>query len=113
MSRKPYSQLSVREREIMDVIYRKGPSSVQEVLDGMKDPPSYSAVRATIGILVEKAHLQRRKEGNRFLYHAAQPAGRVRSSTGGTSRCTRWEPPAGRWPWTGACDAWTADACAS
>ena len=64
----------------MDAVFLKGASSVQEVIDEMADPPSYSAVRATIGILVDKGHLVRKKAGNRFIYAAAQSASRVRSS---------------------------------
>jgi predicted transcriptional regulator len=47
----PQSQLSRRERQIMDVVYRLGKSSVTDVLERLPDPPSYSAVRALMRIL--------------------------------------------------------------
>jgi predicted transcriptional regulator len=61
-------ELSRREREIMDIIYRVGEATVAEVLDAMEDPPSYSAVRATLNILQDKGHLAHRHEANRYVY---------------------------------------------
>ena len=48
------AQLSRRERQIMDVLYRRGQATAAEVLDGMPDPPGYSAVRAMLRLLEEK-----------------------------------------------------------
>jgi BlaI family penicillinase repressor len=63
-------KLSRRERQIMDVIFKKGEATVSEVLSELPEPPSYSAVRATLGILEEKGLLRHRKEGRRFVYSA-------------------------------------------
>ena len=52
----------------MDIIYRLGRATAQEVLDAMTDPPSYSAVRTTPGILEKRGHLTHTNEGNRYLY---------------------------------------------
>ena len=41
-------QLSRREREIMDVLYRLGQATAAEVLTELADPPGYSAIRATL-----------------------------------------------------------------
>jgi predicted transcriptional regulator len=60
--------LSRRERQIMDIIYRRGRASVSEVLEEMPDPPSYSSARATMGILESKGHLKHEKEGPRYVY---------------------------------------------
>jgi len=60
--------LSRRERQMMDIIYARGQANAQEVLGALPDPPSYSAVRATLRILVEKGHLKTRKEGQRYTY---------------------------------------------
>ena len=65
--------LSRRERQIMDIIYRRGQASAAEVLGEMEDPPSYSAVRAFLRILEEKGHLKHRKEGARYVYLPTQP----------------------------------------
>ena len=61
-------ELSRREREIMDIIYRADEATVAEVLDAMEVPPSYSAVRSTLNILQDKGHLTHRHEGNRYVY---------------------------------------------
>jgi predicted transcriptional regulator len=52
----------------MDVIYQRGQASVAEVLEGLSDPPSYSAVRALLRILEEKGFLTHTKEGPRYVY---------------------------------------------
>ena len=66
-----------REREIMDILYRKGQASVAEVLAEMADPPSYSAVRATLRILEEKGHVEHLLDGTRYLYRPAVEATRA------------------------------------
>lgn len=68
MTRVNEGSLSRRERQIMDVIFRRGRATVSEVLADLPDPPSYSAVRATLGILHDKGSLVRKKDGRRFVY---------------------------------------------
>jgi BlaI family transcriptional regulator, penicillinase repressor len=65
--------LSRRERQIMDVIFQKGQATVSDVLAALPEPPSYSAVRATLGILEEKGLLRHHKDGRRFVYSATIP----------------------------------------
>jgi predicted transcriptional regulator len=60
--------LSRRERQIMEIVYRLGEATAQQVLEEMHDPPSYSALRALLRILVEKQHLQHRADGPRYIY---------------------------------------------
>lgn len=64
--RKP--PLSRREREIMDILYRRGRASSAEVREELPDPPSYSAVRALLRIMEEKGHLTHAKEGAKYVY---------------------------------------------
>ena len=61
-------QLSRRERQIMDVIYRLGEATAQDVLEHLPDPPSYSAVRALLRSLEEKGHVRHRPDGPRYVY---------------------------------------------
>ena len=68
MARNPHTELSRRERQIMDIIYRLGQATAQEVLDNLEDPPSYSAVRAHLRVLVEKKHIRHKYDGPRYLY---------------------------------------------
>ena len=58
----------------MDLIYRLGRASVSEVHEGLPDAPSYSAVRALMGTLVEKGHLSHRQVGRRYVYAPSVPA---------------------------------------
>jgi BlaI family transcriptional regulator, penicillinase repressor len=60
--------LSRRERQIMDVIYRRGRATAAEVLEDIPDPPSYSAVRAMLRLLEEKGHLRHEQDGPRYVF---------------------------------------------
>jgi len=64
----PAPQLSRREREIMDVLYRAGKATAAEVQAGMPDAPSYSAVRTMLRILEEKGHVRHDLDGPRYVY---------------------------------------------
>ena len=64
--------LGRRERQILDVIYQLGESSVGEVLRRLPDPPSYSAVRTMIRLLESKGFLRHRREGTRYVYRPTQ-----------------------------------------
>ncbi len=60
--------LSRREREIMDILYRRQQATAKEVQEDMEAPPSYSAVRATLRILDEKGQVLHEQDGPRYLY---------------------------------------------
>ena len=66
-------ELSKRERQIMDVLYQMGESTVGEVLDRIPEPPSYSAVRATLRVLEEKGHVTHKQDGPRYVYLPTVP----------------------------------------
>jgi BlaI family transcriptional regulator, penicillinase repressor len=66
-------ELSKRERQIMDVLYQMGEATVGEVLDRIPDPPSYSAVRATLRVLEEKGHVGHKQDGPRYVYLPTVP----------------------------------------
>ena len=68
MSKTPAHALSRRERQIMDIVYARGEASAAAVHAGLPDPPSYSAVRALLAILVEKGHLKHRPQAGRYIY---------------------------------------------
>jgi len=54
----------------MNIVYRRGEATAAQILADMPDPPSYSAVRALLRILVDKGHLQHCEDGPRFVYSA-------------------------------------------
>ncbi len=75
-----HHQLSRRERQIMDIIYRLGEATAAEVMENLPDPPSYSAVRALMRILEEKTHLRHRQEGPRYVYTPTIPLDAAKQS---------------------------------
>ncbi|MDX1624419.1 MAG: BlaI/MecI/CopY family transcriptional regulator [Gemmatimonadota bacterium] len=66
--RNQYRELSRRERQIMDIVYRRGRATAAEVQEDLPDPPSYSAVRAMLRVLEEKGHLEHEQEGPRYVF---------------------------------------------
>jgi predicted transcriptional regulator len=80
MSKSSPLDLGKRERQIVEAVYRRGEASVAEVRAELVDPPSYSAVRAMLGLLVEKGVLKYRRQGKRYLYRPAMPKEKARKS---------------------------------
>lgn len=72
--------LSRRERQIMDVLYARGSATAAEVREALPDPPSYSAVRALLRILVEKGHARHEQDGARYVYYPVVSRDRARRS---------------------------------
>ena len=60
--------LSRRERQIMDIVWRHGQATANEVHEQLPDAPSYSAVRALLAVLVNKGHLRHERDGKRYIY---------------------------------------------
>jgi predicted transcriptional regulator len=61
-------RLSRRERQIMNVLFRRGEGTVADVMDEIPDPPSYSAVRAMLRTLEDKGHVKHHEDGPRYVY---------------------------------------------
>jgi len=62
------TQLSRRERQVLDTLYRAGRATCAEVQKTMTDPPSYSAVRTFLRILEEKELVRHEQDGTRYVY---------------------------------------------
>ena len=60
--------LSRRERQIMDFLFQRGKASVGEVLEGIPNPPGYSAVRATLRTLEQKGRVVHEEDGRAYVY---------------------------------------------
>ncbi len=60
--------LTRREREIMDILHRRGRATAHEVLAELADPPSYSAVRTFLRLLEERGHVRHEQDGPRYVY---------------------------------------------
>jgi BlaI family transcriptional regulator, penicillinase repressor len=70
--------LSRRERQVMDILFRRGEATAAEVMSDLPDPPTYSSVRSILSILVEKKHVVHREEGLRYVYLPAANTTQVR-----------------------------------
>jgi len=68
MGESELAQLSRRERQIMDFLYQRERASVAEVMEGIEDPPSYSAVRAMLRTLEEKGRVKHVEDGRAYVY---------------------------------------------
>jgi len=67
-----------RERQILDVLYRREWATVANVREGMDDPPSYSAVRTMLARLEEKGLVTHERDGKRYVYRTSVPVERAR-----------------------------------
>jgi predicted transcriptional regulator len=74
------TQLSRRERQIMEIVYESGRVTAAEVRDRMPDPPSYSAVRAMLRILEDKGHLRHLTDGPRYVFLPTVPREQARET---------------------------------
>ena len=80
MAKSPQANLSRRERQIMDVIYRLGRATAAEVTANLPDPPTSTAVRTMLRILEEKGQLKHEQDGVRYVYSPKVPREQARKS---------------------------------
>jgi predicted transcriptional regulator len=71
MSRSLHTVLTRRERQIMDVLFRRGRATAADVLAELPGDPSYSTVRTQLRVLEEKGHVRHESDGVRFVYMPA------------------------------------------
>lgn len=79
-SGKSGDKLGSRERQIMDIIYRRGKATASEVRADLPDPPTNSAVRGMLRLLEEKGHLRHENDGPRYVYLPTADTSRVSRS---------------------------------
>ena len=75
-----HTQLSRRERQIMDIIYERGRATAADVMDNLPDPPGYSAVRALLRLLEQKGYLIHEQDGPRYVFLPTVSRERARQS---------------------------------
>ena len=80
MAKTTHSTLSRRERQIMDILYRRGRATAAEIHQELADPPSYSAVRAKLRVLEEKGHVRHLEAALRYVYLPTVTRERARRS---------------------------------
>lgn len=71
MKRFEDGQISRRERQVMDILFRKGKATAEEVLAELPDPPGYSAVRALLVTLEQKELVTHSKDSRKYVYRPA------------------------------------------
>ena len=75
-----HTTLTRRERQIMDVLYRRGRATAAEVMADLPGEPNYSTVRTQLRVLEDKAHVRHDEEGLRYVYAPAVPRHAARKS---------------------------------
>src|SRR5262245_2826420 len=75
-----HPSLSRRERQVIDILYRKGRATAGEVLDSLTDPPGYSAVRSHLATLEAKGHVRHEKDGAKYVFIPTLHPNRARRS---------------------------------
>jgi BlaI family penicillinase repressor len=80
MPKPQHSALSRRERQIMDILYRRGKATAGEVMGELPGDPSYSTVRSQLRVLEEKGHVRHEEQGLRYIYVPAVPRRAARRS---------------------------------
>lgn len=76
----PLEKLGSRERQIMEIIFRRGRATAAEVLEDLPDAPSNSAVRGMLRLLEDKGHLRHEYDGPRYVYLPTADPDRVSRS---------------------------------
>jgi predicted transcriptional regulator len=71
MSKALHASLTRRERQIMDILFRRGRATAAEVMEELPGEPSYSTVRTQLRVLEEKGHVRHEDDGVRFVYSPA------------------------------------------
>jgi BlaI family penicillinase repressor len=74
------SALARRERQIMDILYRRGRATANDVMADLPGDPSYSTVRTQLRVLESKGHVRHEEEGLRYVYMPALPRRVARKS---------------------------------
>jgi BlaI family transcriptional regulator, penicillinase repressor len=80
MARHVHAALTRRERQIIDILYRRGRATASEIRDELPGHPSDSTVRTQLRVLEDKGHVRHEEEGLRFVYVPAVPRHAARRS---------------------------------
>src|SRR6266446_8637303 len=80
MAKPLHASLTRRERQIMDILYRRGRATAGEVLEELSGDPSSSTVRTQLRVLEGKGHVRHEEQGLRYVYMPAVPRRAVRKS---------------------------------
>ena len=71
MSRPLHALLTRRERQIMDVLLRRGRATAAEVMNDLPGGQAYSTIRTQLRVLEEKGYVRHEDDGVRYVYTPA------------------------------------------
>lgn len=74
------AELTKRERQIMDVLYRRGRATAAEIMEGLHGAPGNSTVRTQLRVLERKGHVMHEEQGLRYVYMPRVPRHSARRS---------------------------------
>ena len=80
MAKTNQSSLPRRQRQILEILYRRGRASVSEVMEELTGDPVYSTVRNQLRLLEERGHVKHEEQGMRYVYLPAVPHSTARES---------------------------------
>jgi BlaI family penicillinase repressor len=72
--------LTRRERQIMDILYRRGRATAADVMADLTGGPNYSTVRTQLRVLEDKGQVRHEEEGLRYVYMPTVPRHTARKS---------------------------------
>lgn len=73
----PLENLGRRERQIMDVLYKLGQATAEQVRETLPDPPTNSAVRGMLRLLEDKGLVTHDWDGPRHTYRPTADTAQV------------------------------------
>jgi predicted transcriptional regulator len=68
-----HAGLTKRERQIMDVLYRLGRATADEIMEQVPGAPGYSTIRTQLRVLENKGHVRHEEQGLRYIYLPTVP----------------------------------------
>ena len=80
MTKSLHTELSRRERQIMDILYQLGRATAAELMKALPGGPSDSTVRTQLRVLEGKGHVRHEEEGTKYVYFPVVPRRIVRKS---------------------------------
>ena len=71
MTKPHFATLTRRERQIMDVLLRRGRATAAEVMNDLPGSQAYSTIRTQLRVLEEKGYVRHEDDGVRYVYTPA------------------------------------------
>jgi BlaI family penicillinase repressor len=73
-------ELTRRERQIMEIVYRLGRATAIEVMANLSGRPANATVRTMLNVLEEKGYLRHETEKGKYIYFPTIPLASARKS---------------------------------